>query len=314
MKLLNELKARCRSITPNRKQSCSKIAYVIVVLLLVQVTQISPVASKVLFGGVKHSQSLPAVHYSQHLQGQATQQNLSKPMQGQATQQGLGQPMQGQVAQQGAPATANSITIPKIPKLVLPAPRIEWFMIPKWLAGRWTKKGDQTVSVTNLRTGTTRPTNIWIDDEMTVTWGYQVDKTGTVWHANLLPSWRDSYSNGKYVRFLTTSLISESVNAQRLVTRSHYLVTESTRGHVMQSFQQESVNMYTLGSDGVLTDTSSNRVFTNDGQPVRDGRLSSRFTKVAEFRPRPDERGLNMAESFKQYLIEHGMADRVPGN
>lgn len=307
------------------RTSFAKTTVLSLSLLLMQFAQVLPLQAKVLFGGVKHSESLPAIHFSQPMQGQVSQQNMGQPVQGQVSQENVVQPVpmpvpqpvpvpvpQAQPNMQTGQAQADTIRIPKIPKLVLPAPRLQWFMIPNWLAGKWSKKGDLTISNTDLRTGRVKPANVWTDDKMTVTWGYQVDSTGAIWHANLLPSWRDSYSNGKHVRFLTTSLNCEKVDAQKLVTRSHYVVTETTQGHVMQSFQQESVNLYTLDQDGTVKNMSSNRVFTNAGQAVRDGQLSAKFTKVAEFQPCSEERGLDMATSFKKFLMENGMAQRVP--
>jgi|AGTN01.3.fsa_nt_gi hypothetical protein len=196
----------------------------------------------------------------------------------------------------------------------LNAPMVEWFMLPKWMAGSWTKKGDLTVSVTNLRTGKTEPTNQWTDDVMTYSLGHQTDRNGNIWQANFLPSERDGESDGKAVKFLTTAMRCEKTDSTSVVTRTHYLVSEfnESTGQITDTFQQESLNSYSLQPDGELINQSSNRVFSYTGQPIKGGQLVSRFTKVAPFKPVARERNIDLVVSLRQYLTAHGMENLVP--
>lgn len=196
----------------------------------------------------------------------------------------------------------------------LTAPVVEWFMIPKWMAGSWNKKGDLTVSVTNLRTGKTNAVNEWTDDVMTVTWGQQTDRNGNIWHADFLPSERDGESDGKAVKFLTTAMRCEKTDPASLVTRTHYLVSEinELNGQITDTFQQESLNLYLQQADGELLNKSSNRVFTYAGQPIKGGELVSRFWKVAPFTPVARARNIDLVASLRQYLTAHGMAALAP--
>lgn len=189
-------------------------------------------------------------------------------------------------------------------------PVIEWFQIPKIMAGSWTKRGDVTVDVTDLRTGMKRPVGAWMDNEMVVHMGHQLDKAGNVWHVNILPSEKDSTSNGKQVKFMTVQQICEQSTPVNLSTRTHYVITETyPTGQVADMFQQESLNHYFLVGSGEMENRSSNRVFTYGGQPVRDGTLESKFTRVGPFVPVPQMNGIDLQQALSQYLLSKGRAD-----
>lgn len=195
----------------------------------------------------------------------------------------------------------------------LATPSIEWFPIPKPMAGVWTKRGDLTVSVTDLRTGLSEPLNQWTEDEMTVTWGHQIDRLGNVWHANLLPAERDGLSAGKAVKFLTVGQKLEGLAADALVTRTHYVVSESygRGGPVADIFQQEALNHYQLFAEGQLQNNSTNRVFAYQGQPLRDGALETRFNRVGPFIPTASLSGIDLVQSLDDYLRSIGRLDLV---
>lgn len=189
-------------------------------------------------------------------------------------------------------------------------PVIEWFQIPKVMAGSWSKRGDVTVDVTDLRTGMKRASGAWMDNEMVVHMGHQLDKAGNVWHVNILPSEKDSISNGKQVKFLTVQQICEQSTPVNLSTRTHYVITETyPTGQVADMFQQESLNHYFLVSAGEMENRSSNRVFTSSGQPVRDGTLESKFTRIGPFTPVPQMNGVDLQQALNQFLLSKGRAD-----
>ncbi len=189
-------------------------------------------------------------------------------------------------------------------------PVIEWFQIPKVMAGSWSKRGDVTVDVTDLRTGMKRASGAWMDNEMVVHMGHQLDKAGNVWHVNILPSEKDSFSNGKQVKFLTVQQICEQSTPVNLSTRTHYVITETfPTGQVADMFQQESLNHYFLVSAGEMENRSSNRVFTSSGQPVRDGTLESKFTRIGPFTPVPQMNGVDLQQALNQFLLSKGRAD-----
>lgn len=186
---------------------------------------------------------------------------------------------------------------------------IHWFMIPSWMAGVWLKNGDMTTSVTDFRTGTSSNQNEWTENHLENKWGHQQDAEGNYWHADLLPEERDGMSAGKLVRFLVVERHLESSNAQQLITRVHYLISESNpwNHQPIDSFQQESLNHYSLKSKDHLLNSSSNRVFTYQGQPIREGHLYSEFEKIGQFAPVASLNGVDLKTSLNSYLQSHGM-------
>jgi hypothetical protein len=283
-----------------------------------------PAGAETLSIGVSHSEYLPAVpaltarvaipkHYqSDSLKTESAAADSSATLESGVSKATAPPPPKAPELNAAVAATATSAVAPKSPP-TLEKPIIEWFPIPGLMAGVWNKRGDLTTSVTDLRTGLAQPLNQWTDDEMTVTWGHQTDKLGNIWHANLLPAERDSISAGKYVKFLTVSQKLEATNPQSLVTRTHYLVSEryGATGPVADIFQQEALNHYQLIAEGQLQNSSTNRVFAYQGQPIRDGALLTRFSRVGPFSPVPTLSGVDLVQSLNDYLRSINRLDLV---
>lgn len=191
---------------------------------------------------------------------------------------------------------------------------IEWFRIPKWMGGSWIKDGDLTTSETDLRTGMSSAKAIWTENKLQVNWGHQMDAAGNIWHVNLLPSERDGVSAGRQVRFVTLRQKCEQSTDANLITRTFYAVGEydSLRGQPIDSFQQESINHYALDSKGTLVNSSTNRVFNYAGNPVRDGQLLSKHTKIGPFVALDNLRGVDLKAALKDYLSSQGMDNLIP--
>ncbi len=186
---------------------------------------------------------------------------------------------------------------------------VEWFMIPVWMAGAWVKDGDMTTSVTDLRTGMSRTQNAWTENRLEAIWGHQQDAQGNYWHVNLLPSERDGASSGKLVRFLTVAQQCLNSTPQQLMTRTHYIVSESNpwSHQTFDTFQQESLNHYAMGAQNQLMNTSSNRVFSYEGVPIREGTLMSQFAKIGQFTPVATLNGVDLRKSLNDYLQSHAL-------
>lgn len=186
---------------------------------------------------------------------------------------------------------------------------VEWIMIPAWMAGVWMKSGDMTTSVTDLRTGMSSAKNEWTENKLQAVWGHQQDAQGNYWHVNLLPSERDGVSSGKRVRFITVAQQCVGSSPQELMTRTHYVVSESNpwNNQPIDTFQQESFNHYALAAQSQLVNSSSNRVFTYEGVPVREGTLVSQFAKIGQFTPMASLNGVDLRASLNDYLQSHAL-------
>jgi hypothetical protein len=268
---------------PKVTQSVAKTAAVS--LLLAGSIPTLPSCANTLFGGVNHSEVVPPAK---------TRYPIA--------------PLSAEVPSQGtldvrAAAPQGSRTLQN--------PIVKWMWIPKWMAGSWTKQGDQTVSYTDLRTGVTTPMNEWTQDVATLTWGNQIDGQGNIWHAYLIPWERHSISNGKSVKFIIVDVKREGDQPDQLVGRVHSIVTERIGAQIVDSFQQEALNDYFVLPSGQLENHSSNRDFTNEGQPIREGMLVSRFTKVGPFVPVATMNGIDLLKSLNDYLRAHNMSQLV---
>ncbi|MBX9689260.1 MAG: hypothetical protein K2X27_21300 [Candidatus Obscuribacterales bacterium] len=186
---------------------------------------------------------------------------------------------------------------------------IEWFQIPAWMAGKWEKLGDLTVKLIDLKSGEETYPRIWMDNKLTYTWGHQKDGQGNVWHVNFLPSEHDGQSDGKKVRFLTTTQQCEKSDKFSLITRTQYLVSESNfwTGEPLEMFQQESLNHYSATGGAEIVNNSTNRVFSYEGKAIRDGVLESHLNKVGDFTATENINGINLKESLNDYLEEHDL-------
>lgn len=277
-----------------------------------------------LHGGVTHSEALP--HVSSAIGTHRTKVKLQDEtpslatsttsntasatdttLQGQTTENNKGYlPLSG-IAQPHNDTTTKNLSA-NIHKA-----SAEWFMIPKWMAGKWSKQGDLTVSTTDLSTGQQSFHNQWVDNKMDATWGHQTDAVGNFWHVNFLPSERDGQSDGKVVRFLTVAQSCEKTSPAALVTRTQYVVSESNfwNGPPVEMFQQESLNHYVPAANNPnqFMNISTNRVFTYQGTPVRDGHLQSQYSKLGDYKPVPIINGIDLKASLNDYLESHQLAD-----
>ncbi len=262
-----------------------------------------------LFGRVSHSELLPPLD----------KQCLTVPLQGRVNQSDASQddrslhsiaPRAEGAHQQAQPEkTANFAPERQTPERV-----ILWVPIPRWLAGKWSKQGDLTVSHTDLRTGVTTPVNQWTQNLQTTTWGNQIDGHGNVWHGYSMPTEIVGQSNGKVVKFIIISGRVEPSSPDHLITRLHSIVIESYGRQVVDEFQQEALNDLYLLQSGELQNYSSSRDFTNQGLPIREGMLDSRFTKVGAFEPVESQDGVDLLKSLNDYLKTHNMSQLVrPG-
>jgi len=189
-------------------------------------------------------------------------------------------------------------------------PYVEWFMIPKWMAGEWTKDGDTTVALTDLRTGAKSYPNQWTPNRLVRRFGHRADKAGNIWWANLVPSEKDGETAGMEDKFLIVERKVEKSTAEYVIARTRFLVSEvSPNGReVLQQYQQEALNHYLPLSDGQLENHSYNRVFDRSGRPQRDGELVSKWRRSAPFVDMAERHGINLEQSLNDYLRLHGLA------
>ncbi len=272
----------------------------LVLVFLISIFSV-PADGATLFGGIEHNERLPAVNDS--YQPEQAQEGTIPP----SPMQYQGRMQQGMVSGQGLvpepPGMQAAQPMMQAPQQNMP--QVQWYQIPKAMAGKWVKRGDLTQSVTDLRTGISTPVNRFTEDIVTVSWGHQVDKYGNIWHGNIFPFERDGSTVGQQVRFIIVAQQAHMLSQNEIVSRTHSIIVESRYGNVTKVFQQESLNNYKV-SEREIVNQSSNRDFTYEGSALRDGMLLSTFNKVAPFQPVATLRGVDLASSLEQYLRSVG--------
>jgi hypothetical protein len=193
-------------------------------------------------------------------------------------------------------------------------PSVNWSAIPRWMSGQWTKEGDVTISMTDLRTGTESSGNCWRANRITRQFGHQLDKAGDVWRALLVPAEEDGEAMQESVVFLLLAVKLESTTANELITRTRYLVSQSSGWGVCKQYQQESLNHYFPSKDGALQNRSYIRIFDLSGRPQRDAVLISQWRKVGPFQPVQTLHGIDLHESLNYYLHTHNLSDLATTN
>lgn len=255
-------------------------------------------ASTKLFGSVNHSEVLPPLDYM-HRGSVDQSYSYRNPNTYQPKRQYVARIRQGAIDEgvmpQGQPREKN----------------ILWIPIPKWLAGTWSKQGDLTVSSTDMRSGVSSPVNQWTPNFQTTTWGNQIDGCGNIWHGYSIPTEIDGNSSGKTVKFVIIDGHWEPSSPDHLITRVRSIVISSYGRQVVDEFQQEALNDLCLLQTGELANYGSTRDFTNQGLPLRQGMLISRFTKVRSFEPVEFQDGVDLVKSLNEYLKTHNMCQFV---
>ena len=196
-------------------------------------------------------------------------------------------------------------------------PQVNWFAIPHWMAGQWTKEGDVTISMTDLRSGIVFSGKSWTANRMTRQFGHQLDSGGDVWWALLMPAEQEGESKRESVEFLVLSLKVERSTPSELVTRTRYLVSESSEWGVYKQYQQEALNHYFFidsNGEGTIENRSYNRVFDLSGRPQRDAVLISQWHKTGPFLPMQSLQGVNLPRSLNYYLRTHNLNNLATTN
>jgi hypothetical protein len=256
-------------------------------LLLFTCSSFLPTAAITLYGRIQHSESLAPIQ----------KHPITGALLGQVHDNDAvihsGKSQEPLVPAQGKNAGEKNAGFPASKSVI-------WIPIPKWLAGRWVKQGDLTVSYTNLSTGVSTQLNQWTQNYQVTPFGNQIDGQGNIWHGYVMPTEFDGLSNGRFVQFVVVDGREELAPQNHLITRVHSVV-----------FQQEELNDLYLLPSGELENIGYTRDFTSQGQAIREGTLVSHFSKIGTFQAVEVQDGIDMLASLNEYLRNHNMSQLV---
>jgi hypothetical protein len=191
-----------------------------------------------------------------------------------------------------------------------------WVAIPPWMAGTWETRTETQLEFADLTfpgLGTTNQPRMFTRQDNWI-FGMQTDKYGQIWHFINVPSYRKVVlaSTIEHRRELSKEFLFVSKN--RVMTRYRFLavIANTETNKIQQVRQQETVMLYKPESQNVLRGFGSVKIFSQEGIPLLVSKNFTPFYRVQHFAPVPTYHGIDMRKSFRDYLVSHNLADRVP--
>ena len=213
-------------------------------------------------------------------------------------------------------------TLPEVPEVfrrgsILKADklnvRIEWFPVPNWMAGTWTKDGDIETFEEDFRTGRQSRKSFWLKNRVTLSFGHMIDAMNTIWHAEVVPFRADGKRKGVSDQRYVIAMKCLRSTPEAVVLRFHSVVVSlGRRGKVEGSRQQEEIVSFYPQNDRFIATRSSTKTFTSKGKPLYRLDSHTKRLKTGDFRESDFLRGVDLKSSFANFLVSNNMQDRVP--
>ncbi len=191
----------------------------------------------------------------------------------------------------------------------------EWIKLPSWMCGTWSVDYETAVLRRNFKTDETLTDPHRFKARRTFVYGMQQDKEGGIWHYVGMPYSSRTKLSEFDEHHLVTSKTFDCSDPSRVLVRSLAKVirVQHIDNVILDTFQQESVTSYMPASNGSdLFLSASTKTFDANGVPVLQGDNTADVKKTKSFTPVEVQKGKNIAQLFRDYLIGHGMAHLLP--
>ncbi len=197
--------------------------------------------------------------------------------------------------------------IPELPK------DLEWYRIPKWLAGKWQRKQETTVHTMDFATGVeTRPNQPFLSEQQ-ANFGVQTDREGDIWDcalSNTGVSNRGSYRSVALIQFHRPVRVDENEIVYREVFTVVNVVNETNV--IMSSQRIESLTKYRPVSGGTLEASMSMKVYGPDGSPTSLQENISYDRQIEPFYPVTKYKGRDLKNDFVDFLRSQALSHLIP--
>lgn len=160
------------------------------------------------------------------------------------------------------------------------------FRIPNWLAGKWERSHSTETQRTELPSGKSLKTAGLNTAKAFDVFGSYRDKNGQIWQVFSSDHASGEVDRGEFTdRHTVTKYNLEVVGANSVVVevRAYHLVFNKKTQRIVQSYQDEEFNTYTLTADGRVKTDSSVKVFDGDGAPKLLTRSNSEEVRINQF-------------------------------
>jgi len=191
--------------------------------------------------------------------------------------------------------------------------RVEWFPVPDWMAGTFTKEGDMETFEKDFQTGAEKRENYWMENRVTLSFGHQRDALNTIWHAEVVPFRADgSRGRSRDQRYVIGMSCLKS-SPESVVLKFHSVVVAlDDHDRVRGSKQQEEiVSFFPGGGNNFIATTSSTKTFSESGQPLYQLDSHTKRLKTRGFFEEDFLSGIDLKRSLYDFLAGRNMQDRL---
>ena len=160
------------------------------------------------------------------------------------------------------------------------------FKIPIWLAGTWRRTQSTEKSRIELPSGKKLKTTGKTVAGSTDRFGTYKDRQGQIWQVFYPAHSSGEVDRGQFIdRHTVTKYDLEIIGSKSVVVeiQAYHLVVSKDGRRIMQSYQDEELNTYSLVNDGVVNTDSSVKVFDCNGKPKLLTRSISQIRRIKPF-------------------------------
>lgn len=192
-----------------------------------------------------------------------------------------------------------------------------WMLVPQWLAGTWQANSEMVLQVYDYKQQTDilgEPVTLKIQRQSVI--GMQADKFGRLWHCAGVPYIR-SIEIGPYLeRHEMVSVVPTECTDTKVVVTCVSFVTRIDRssGDLLSVFKEHTVTTYSPIREGLIQVTFVINDYDMKNRPIFWSKKVCTEKRIKPFQivnNDPDRGELKL--SFRRFLLEHRMADAVPG-
>jgi hypothetical protein len=193
------------------------------------------------------------------------------------------------------------------------ATSVAWYPLPKWLAGRF-QSNFITNQVVQVYSQAAPPHRSSGHMKHVDSFGMQQDKTGRVWHADILP--RIGLWEGAQEEIQTTvakQCVETSDNKVVLHIHNHCVFLDGSKQRIVYAEQVDGYKTITQKNDnGDLSIYDDVQEYDCYGRPLDRYIATSVMKRIEDFTPRDSENGVDLRASLAQYLASIGRSDLIP--
>lgn len=190
----------------------------------------------------------------------------------------------------------------------------KWYQVPPWMAGRWTHRGKETATRTDVTTGKSETRELEIAAGSSGSWGCVKDKNGVIWDRAPIGEWLEwQYKDHPVEHGCAISGQTKLLDNGQFVIKSIDLLVSADKssGKILSAAKSESIHTYTSNPDSSISVHSVGRTFDRSGHPKFDRVNDFVMEKIAEIDFASPKYLQARREFFSFWLTQSGYLDKL---